>query len=182
MAPSDKEVVDTLRVRQVLEAWAMHEIAGRLSPEAVATARRLVDDIGRAAKPMTSSNTGRPTGPFTFLAAQVGNRRVDSIVSELYDAQRIAVRVKSAAARDLNERNRDHHALLDALAAGDGARAADILASHLERSYDPIPVWVSNRGRHIDLFAGLPGLQDLTPARRRAAHRRTRRRARRARR
>lgn len=131
--PSAAEMRDVMEIRRVLESWSMAQIAGKLSAEAIATARKMVDRIESAAHANDLVSYWALDREFhSFLVQQVGNARLTQLLAELRDTQRIPVLAEIATAGNLPTRNADHRALLDAVEAGEPEQAADLIRRHID--------------------------------------------------
>lgn len=130
--PSAAEQRDAIQIREVLEAWALAAVAGSLSTEVIARARRMVADLAPiAARNDLVSYLGRDKAFHTFLVAQTGNGTLADLVGELRDTQRAPALARLADAGTLTERNEQHVHMLDALEAGDAGLAANLIRQHI---------------------------------------------------
>lgn len=130
--PSAAQERDTIQIREILETWAVATIAGTLSAEAVARARKMIVELGPVAtRNDLGAYLGKDKAFHTFLVGQTGNGRLTALVEELRDAQRAPALAKLADAGTLSERNEQHAKMLDALVAGDATLAADLIRRHI---------------------------------------------------
>lgn len=129
--PSVREAREVLEARALLEPRTARSAAERARPADVRTLNRHIEQEHAA---MDAGDTGRAvylSGEFHVAIARIA----DQITIETFIAGLVA---RSSLIVALYWRRRDalcdshaHHALLDAIATNDGARAEDLMKSHL---------------------------------------------------
>jgi DNA-binding GntR family transcriptional regulator len=139
------EVADHYDLRIALETWVARRAAGRRAPEALAALeeriaaqerlRRKVGQTAKRTKPADVTTYIDEDAQFhATLAALAGNAETSRVLATQHErlAQIVARHIRgdpSVLASSIAE----HREILDAVAAGDGARAAQAMEQHLER-------------------------------------------------
>jgi len=140
--PSAAEERNTLQIREILETWALAAIAGKLPADIIAQARRMVAELAAvAARNDLVVYLGMDKTFHAFLVAQTGNAGLAKLVGDLRDFQRAPALARLADAGTLGQRNEEHGAILDALAAGDADLAAGLIQRHIglnRRAYEEL--------------------------------------------
>jgi DNA-binding GntR family transcriptional regulator len=136
-----RDVREIYDLRLLLEAPAAAAAAGRVAPAELARLRAMSEPVLDLEDPASVDRflaTNRAV--HVSVAAAAGNRRVAAIVAALLDdserARLVALR-GGAAGRGLRARA-EHHALLDALEAGDGAEARRLMAAAIRAFSDEL--------------------------------------------
>jgi len=127
------EFVDAYQVREALETLAIRLAVPRLGPDDLAALRAL------HAQMVTHAEAGEINAFFTanalfhdLFAAASGNQKLQEMYSVLM-GQMARYLARSLALRGSLERSvAEHSAILEAVEAGDGERAARLLADHIE--------------------------------------------------
>lgn len=129
---SDAELDDITEARQLLEPPVMAALAGRLNPAAIAELRRLSQAV---------ANHARRGQIVEYVLADLalhrrlfelhGNEALTEIVMRLRTQSRLFGLEQLAAQGRLEASAGEHDELLDAIAAGDGKRAAATMRRHL---------------------------------------------------
>ena len=128
-------VLDRLEVRLLLEAGIAQLAAARRTEADVAALRRVVEGEARARSPRAAHDLSRE---FHFLLARAtGNTELVRVLDSLWTVdvgrQLLARRVTSDTwqADDVAE----HEAIAEAVAVGDGDRAAELMHKHLADAF-----------------------------------------------
>jgi len=128
-------VLDRLEVRLLLEAGIARLAATRATEQDVAALKRAVQGEARARSPRAAHDLSRE---FHFLLARAtGNAELARILESLWSVdvgrQLLARRVTSPTwqTEDVTE----HEAIAEAVAAGDGDRAAELMHRHIAEAY-----------------------------------------------
>jgi DNA-binding GntR family transcriptional regulator len=130
--PTAAESREVTEIRQVLEGWAMGEVAGRMTDEALNQAELLLDRVTQAAESSNLATYWSHDRAFhDYLVRQAGNERVAALLAEYRDTQRIPVLGRIAREGSLPDRNKDHIQLLQALRAGDADLASRLIREHI---------------------------------------------------
>ncbi|HEY3713769.1 MAG TPA: FCD domain-containing protein [Jatrophihabitantaceae bacterium] len=140
LASSTLPVADVVRTRVLLETWSVREASRRRDPEQLAEARTLLDAMDAD---LTVEDFLLLDAEFhVTLCRAAGNAVVAAIMTSLRDA--IHGYVLAAAPPDwapmARRLRRQHRNVLDAVRAGDGERAARLVARHIERYYRANPM------------------------------------------
>jgi DNA-binding GntR family transcriptional regulator len=145
--PTAEEARHVFEARSVIEPRVAALAAGLAGPEAVAHLRRHISDENAA---LAAGDTGRAialSGAFHLAIAEISQQPIlAGFVRELISRSSLIVALYWHRPDTICERHA-HAALADAIAAGEGQRAADLMVSHL-----------------VDLLSGL----DLRPRRAKA--------------
>ena len=136
-----RDVREIYELRLWLEPPAAAAAAGRIAPAELARLRALSDPVLDLDDPASVDRfMAANRAVHVTVAAAAGNGRAAAIVARLLDdserARLVALR-GGAAARGLRARA-EHHALLDALAAGDGAEAERLMAAAIAEFSDEV--------------------------------------------
>lgn len=138
IAPSDTDNRDVNEIRQILEGWAMHSVAGEMSEQALARAEALLSRITAAADQSDLTAYWAHDRAFhDFLVRQAGNHRLAGLLGEYRDSQRIPVLARVAREGNLPQRNLDHVHLLAAIRAGEKDTAAALIRAHIGLNLEP---------------------------------------------
>jgi DNA-binding GntR family transcriptional regulator len=149
-----RDVGEVYALRLLLEPPAAAAAAGRLGGAAIARLRAAVAndvDIGDPSSIDRFLDGNRAV--HVAIAGASGNGRLAAIVERLLDDSERAIGVAlraGAAARGLRVRS-EHEAVLDAIAAGEGAAAERLMRSAIERFRDEL----------LDTLRGSAAVQDL---------------------
>ena len=141
------EIASLAELRGVLEPAATRLAVERASAEQLAEVRGHLD----ALRPTPDQQAGIRMGS-TFhldLAALGGNRFItDAIADALTRLERTRwIEVRTPEARDAAWD--EHSAIIDAMRAGDGDRAADLLAAHVAGTNDRLLAWIAQERRRL---------------------------------
>ena len=153
-APTIADAHDVFFSRKVLEAAIAREAARRIKPTDVVRLRRTMDEEAEALRRGDREKAIRLSGEFhVAVAAICGEGALTQFLRGLISRSSLVIALYGRGAA--SECGHDEHvALLDALAAGDGERAAAAMSEHL----DHIVAELSLAERHegpVDLAAVL---------------------------
>ena len=128
------EYLMSLRVREVLEAEAAAQAAGRISPVAIATARAAVLALERLDPYDTHIHWACDDQVHNLFIDACGNAVMAGILRNL----RITTRLFeiAALADRLGPDSREHLAILDALQSGDAESARSAMTAHARSLFD----------------------------------------------
>jgi DNA-binding GntR family transcriptional regulator len=152
-----RDVDEVYALRLLLEPPAAAAAAGRLDPGAIARLRKAVAadvDIADAASIDRFLDGNRAV--HVALARASGNGRLAAIVERLLDDSERAIGVAlraGAAGRGLRVRA-EHEAVLDAVAAGEGAAAERLMRAAIERFRDELTQTLRSASAVRDLPLG----------------------------
>jgi DNA-binding GntR family transcriptional regulator len=134
LIPTAQDIAEVFELRLMLEVPATAQAAGRVDLGALAAeldAMAAAADAG--AEPAFMDHDERF---HTAILAASGNRRLVTMVAGLRDAVRGRGASTVGRSRTLEEILGEHRAILEALQAGDGDRAAAAMRYHLRRTGD----------------------------------------------
>jgi DNA-binding GntR family transcriptional regulator len=141
------EIAALAELRGVLEPAAARMAVGRAGADALAEVRTHLDTL----RPTPDQQSGITMGS-TFhldLAALGGNRFVtEAIADALTRLERTRwIEVRTPEARDAAWH--EHSAILDAVVAGDGDRAGELLAAHIAGTNDRLMAFIAQERRRL---------------------------------
>lgn len=129
--PSVREAREVLEARALLEPRTAHSAAERAHPADIRTLRRHIEEEHAA---MDAGDTGRAvylSGEFHVAIARIADQStIEQFISALIARSSLIVALYWRR-RDALCESHAHHALVDAIAAGEGAQAEDLMTSHL---------------------------------------------------
>lgn len=128
------EYLQSLRVREVLEAEAAAQAAGRIPATALATVRAEVLALEQLRPYDTHAHWASDDHVHELFIDACGNPVMAGILRDLRATTRL-FEIAQLADR-LGPDSREHLAILDALAAGDGAGARAAMAAHARSLFD----------------------------------------------
>lgn len=132
---TDHDLDEIFRIRTLLEVPAMTEVVEVLDEASVAEFRRLAGQITDAARDGDLSTFLDLDRTFHLgLIELLGNRRLLTIVGQLRDQARMEGLQRLADQGELTQSGEEHIAIIDALDAGDGELAAELMRKHLAHS------------------------------------------------
>jgi GntR family transcriptional repressor for pyruvate dehydrogenase complex len=150
LATSHLPIADIVQTRTLLESWAVREAAARRQPDALRDAGALLGAMDDPSLPPEEFH--RLDASFhVALAAMAGNALISAVMAALRDA--IHGYVMSAVpnladwSAMATRLRREHRAVLDAIASGDGELAAARVVEHIEGFYRDAAVSPSDRRR-----------------------------------
>jgi len=129
--PSLTEAREVFEARELLEPRMARSAAGFATPEDIALLRRHIDDEHAALEAADPGRALRLSGLFHIEIARIANQATISGFIEALIARSSLIialywRRQSALCESFA-----HHALVEAIATGDGERAEDLMRSHL---------------------------------------------------
>ncbi len=129
--PSFEDARDIFDIRVELERLVMRHLAGRLTAAQVAELRAMVAEEDAARGGATGNAIRLATEFHVRLAEMTGKPTLIRYVSEI--SYRAGLSLSSFGRPHSSEcAVNEHHALIDALVAGDAGKAADLMAHHLD--------------------------------------------------
>lgn len=129
-----REIADLYEIRSALEAFTLRTVAGRLQPEQINAVRA---NLKAQAKLRGSGQVQKGVAldaEFHIQFAEfLGNAEILRVVSQLREKmQRVVTQVFRKCPTRLDTSYDEHLAIADAVIAGDGANAAELIVRHLE--------------------------------------------------
>ncbi|WP_332681966.1 GntR family transcriptional regulator [Bosea sp. (in: a-proteobacteria)] len=126
--------------RVILEAAAAREVPPRMDAAALARLEVLAHEFGEAVRSGTRLRQSEINRAFHHLIyAHCGNPVLEETIWALRDRSRgSAVTVWTSHQALLNS-DRDHHAMVAAIAAGDGERLAELTIGHIVKDMSEVP-------------------------------------------
>jgi DNA-binding GntR family transcriptional regulator len=130
--PSDGDLDEIAKLRDLLEPAAVAEVARNATPQQLNQLRALATEISRHAKHGAIEEYIQADRNFHLaVIAATGNSRLLEIIGRLRGQARLFGLAKIAEAGQLEASSRDHDDLLAAIENRDGARAEEIMRAHL---------------------------------------------------
>lgn len=129
------DISEQYEIRTALESYIARRLAGQLSPEQKV---RMQDNLTRQRELLTpeASIADRVAADAAFhmlLAEVLGNQTIFRILSDLQDRiYRVITRVFRRTPERYAASVDEHQLIADAIVAGDGEKAATLVASHLQ--------------------------------------------------
>jgi DNA-binding GntR family transcriptional regulator len=123
---------EIVQIRQSLEVPPMRQLAGALPEAALAALRTEADAIvaGAAAADLRAY-LAADTAFHLHLISLTGNDRLVALVGDLRQQTRLVGLANLLGTPELARSSAEHHTLLDLLAAGDAAAAAELMHRHI---------------------------------------------------
>ncbi|WP_199035892.1 GntR family transcriptional regulator [Glycomyces salinus] len=132
---TDHDLDEIFRVRTMLEAPAMAEVAEALDGAPIPRFRELADQITDAAREGDLNAFLELDRQFHLgLLDLLGNRRLTTMVAQLRDQARMQGLQKLADQGELTSSGEEHIAIVDAIESGDAERATELMRKHLAHS------------------------------------------------
>ncbi|MEU6181776.1 GntR family transcriptional regulator [Streptomyces coeruleorubidus] len=132
---TDHDLDEIFRIRTMLEAPAMADVVQALNGAPVPQFRQLAEQITDAAREGDLVSFLDLDRQFHLgLLEVLGNRRLVGMVSQLRDQARMQGLQKLADQGELTQSGEEHIAIVDAIDAGDGELAAELMRKHLAHS------------------------------------------------
>ncbi|MEV1065111.1 GntR family transcriptional regulator [Streptomyces sp. NPDC050263] len=129
---SEQDLWEIVRLRQLLEAPPMREIARALQPEAAADLRRRAQTIVDAAAAADLAAYLAADMAFHLRLLELhGNRRLVAMVKDLRQQTRMVGLAGMIGTTELARSAAEHHSLVDLLEARDGRGAEALLTAHI---------------------------------------------------
>jgi DNA-binding GntR family transcriptional regulator len=134
LAPSAHDIAEVFELRLLLEVPSAASAAGRVDLDALAAELEAMQAAAEAAD--EGAFMDHDERFHALILGAGGNRRLVGAVATLRDAVRGRGASTVGRSRSLQEIQAEHAAILDALRAGDGDRAAAAMRYHLSRTGD----------------------------------------------
>jgi len=127
------EIIDLFEIRTALESFVVTQLAGTLTPEQVRQLSANLEEQLEAAKAGDVVESMRLDTAFHFLLCEFQrNREITRVMGRLRNRlARIIVGVLRQRPQRMLDSLAEHRAIVDAIAAGDGGRAAEAIRAHL---------------------------------------------------
>lgn len=127
------DIIDLFEIRSALEGYVVTKLAGALTAERVRQLRDNLDEQLEAAQRGDVVENMRVDTAFHFLLCEFqGNREITRVMWRMRDRlERIIVGVLRQRPERMLESVEDHRRVVDAIVAGDGAKAAEAMKAHL---------------------------------------------------
>lgn len=128
------DIVDHYELREAIEAWVVRRVAGRLTAEEQA---RLRENIAQQETALEANDLIRlmhlDEQMHYLLCSYLNNREVNSTMERLRDKiHQVIIRVTDSDRSRPPESVAEHVGIVEAVCAGNGALAADLMTAHLE--------------------------------------------------
>ncbi|WP_053619453.1 GntR family transcriptional regulator [Nocardiopsis sp. NRRL B-16309] len=132
---TDHDLDEIFQLRTMLEVPAMAEVVRVLDGAPIPRFRRLAEQITAAAREGDLAAFLELDRQFHLgLLELLGNRRLVTTVGQLRDQARMRGLQKLADQGELTQSGEEHIALVDAVEAGDGELAGELMRKHLSHS------------------------------------------------
>ncbi|MEV0598815.1 GntR family transcriptional regulator [Streptomyces sp. NPDC050315] len=132
---SEHDLDEIFRIRTLLEVPAMADVVEVLDGAPVPQFRQLAEEITEAARAGDLAAFLDKDRQFHLgLLELLGNGRLVTMVAQLRDQARMQGLQKLADQGELTQSGEEHIALIDAIEAGEGERAVELMRSHLAHS------------------------------------------------
>ncbi len=130
------ESVDHFELRMALETWIVRTLAGRLTEaQALQLREHLQQQWVTVEQRDIARNVELDRAFHLLMCSMLGNREIERVMWQLRDKiHRVVSNVHQRSAERLEQIYPEHVAIVDALIAGDGDRAAALVAEHIEIS------------------------------------------------
>jgi DNA-binding GntR family transcriptional regulator len=129
-AVTKEEVEEIVRIRQVLEPMAAREAAEGMTPQILAEAQAILDEMAASDSWDVWVQGNRAFHRKIYEASS--SQRLVSLVKSLQDTQVVFVSATLRKSPLLKETaTRDHNEMIDALLAGDAERLVEVTVRHL---------------------------------------------------
>ncbi len=129
-SPTVEQAREVFAARRLIEPALIRELAGRATPEQIATLRRHLDKEGAARAAGDQRGIIALSGEFHFLLADMaGNSFLARTLRELETLSALIITLFGTP--DHKGCPGDHPSLVDAIEAGDPSRAAELMLDHL---------------------------------------------------
>jgi len=127
------DIIDLFEIRTALEGYVVTQLAKTLTEERVHQLRTNLEEQFEAAQRGDVVENMRFDTAFHFLLCEYqGNREITRVMWRMRDRlARIIIGVLRQRPQRMLESVEDHRAVVDAIVAGDGARAAEAMKAHL---------------------------------------------------
>lgn len=128
------EIADQYEIRAVLESYALRNLAGKLTPDQVARIQANLESQAHLRGSLEVARRVELDAAFhTQFVEFLGNGEILRVIVQLREKmQRVLTQVFRLCPARTDTSYDEHAAIAAAVIDGDGARAADLLARHLE--------------------------------------------------
>jgi DNA-binding GntR family transcriptional regulator len=131
----DSDLDEILELRLLLEVPSAGRVAGTLKPDEIERLRQHVEELEQAAEDKDLAAYLAADHAFHLaLLAPLGNRRLLDVVSRLRDQQRLYGLPGMVESTAFAATAAEHRAILDAVAAGEGRQAEELMRRHLRHT------------------------------------------------
>lgn len=127
-----EEFLDLLKIRKVLEAEAAALAAGSIDPATVDDLRQRLTRLAEEEHPDNHERVSLDLELHRTICAACGNETMAKLIEEL--RRKSMLFATPPAPQDFRASVAQHLALLEALSAGDAARARQAMADHLDKT------------------------------------------------
>lgn len=129
---SEKDLREIVELRQLLEAPIMGALAGKIPADKMPRWRRMAETVTRHAEQANLTAFIESDRDFHLgLLGLYGNHRLVAVVRELRSQTRMVNLARMVHGPELGVAAREHHDLLDLMAAGDAAGVEALTVTHL---------------------------------------------------
>jgi DNA-binding GntR family transcriptional regulator len=132
-AVSFTEIIDLFEIRMALESFVVTQLSDRLTPEQLRRLNANLDEQAEAARLGDVAENMRLDTAFHFLLCEFqGNQEIARVMWRMRDRlARIIVGVLRQRPQRMLESLAEHRAIVEAIGAGDGGKAAEATRAHL---------------------------------------------------
>jgi DNA-binding GntR family transcriptional regulator len=132
--PSVQDIVELFDLREAIETYVVQRIAGRLTPEQTAQLKQNLREQEEAARKGAVPEATRLDTEFHTLVCRIfGNREMIQSLARMREKLHLHILGNlSRRPERLMTSYREHAAIAAALMGGKGARAAELVRTHLE--------------------------------------------------
>lgn len=128
------DIMDHYELRDAIEGWAVRRLAGRLNVE---QRRQLEESIANQQSALAEGDSvtlKRLDGEMHYLICTfLNNREITKTMERLRDKiHQVIILVTETDSSRLRESVEEHAGIVDAVLAGEGERAAELMTAHLE--------------------------------------------------
>jgi DNA-binding GntR family transcriptional regulator len=129
------DIVNHYEIRQALEPYVMRRLAGQLTPGQIELLQQNLDQLRQYAKEKDIGGLMKVDAEFhQMLCGFFRNDEITRVMQQLRDkVQRVVFRVAEQFPERVGETHAEHQAIVKSLVAGQGDRAAKLMAEHLEQ-------------------------------------------------
>lgn len=129
-----EDIIDHYELREAVESWVVRRLAGRLNPAQVAQLR---DNLARQHGALADDNLHQimvlDQQMHFLLSSFLGNQEITTTMERLRDKiHQVILRVTDTDRARPVESTSEHVAIIEAVIAGNGDQAAQLMVEHLE--------------------------------------------------
>jgi DNA-binding GntR family transcriptional regulator len=159
-----QDLTDTYFTRVNLECLAIRTAAAHFGPKHARKARAALEELAaaRSRKDQVDARDAHERFHFAIYEASGSEWLIRSIAPAWRNSERYRV-ASMRNAKHLRAREKEHHAMLEALEAADGELAARLLAHHLRTSADLVAAALVREGARDDA-PRVPEIDDVMPS------------------